>query len=100
MKAHRFLPVFWTSGLESILMAKDYGFKIISVEDVGESAPWDIDMTGNIVLVVGGERNGIPEQILEQSDDIIRIPMSGFVPSFNLQAPLSYVAIEAQRQRS
>ena len=26
--------------------------------------------------------------------------MSGFVPSFNLQAPLSYVAIEAQRQRS
>ena len=57
-------------------------------------------MTGNIVLVVGGERDGIPEQILEQSDEIIRIPMSGFVPSFNLQAPLSYVAIEAQRQRS
>jgi len=26
--------------------------------------------------------------------------MSGFVPSFNLQAPLSAVAIEAQRQRS
>ena len=100
MKAHRFLPVFWTSGLESILMAKEYGFRIISVEDVGDSAPWDIDMTGDIVLVVGGERNGISEKILEQSDEIIRIPMSGFVPSFNLQAPLSYVAIEAQRQRS
>ena len=100
MKAHRFLPVFWTSGLESILMAKEHGFRIISVEDVGDSAPWDIDMTGDIVLVVGGERNGISEKILEQSDEIIRIPMSGFVPSFNLQAPLSYVAIEAQRQRS
>ena len=100
MKAHRFLPVFWTSGLESILMAKEYGFRIISVEDVGDSAPWDIDMTGDIVLIVGGERNGISEKILEQSDEIIRIPMSGFVPSFNLQAPLSYVAIEAQRQRS
>ena len=100
MKAHRFLPVFWTSGLESILMAKEHGFRIISVEDVGDSAPWDIDMTGDIVLIVGGERNGISEKILEQSDEIIRIPMSGFVPSFNLQAPLSYVAIEAQRQRS
>ena len=100
MKAHRFLPVFWTSGLESILMAKEHGFRIISVEDVGDSAPWDIDMTGDIVLVVGGERNGISEKILEQSDEIIRIPMSGFVPSFNLQAPLSCVAIEAQRQRS
>ena len=100
MKSHRFLPVFWTSGIESILMAKNYGFRIISIEDVGDSAPWDIDMTGNIVLVVGGERDGIPKQILEHSDEIIRIPMSGFVPSFNLQAPLSYVAIEAQRQRS
>ena len=99
MKAHRFLPVFWTSGIDSILMAKEYGFRIISVEDVGDSAPWDIDMTGNIVLVVGGERNGISEKILQLSDEIIRIPMSGFVPSFNLQAPLSYVAIEAQRQR-
>jgi 23S rRNA (guanosine2251-2'-O)-methyltransferase len=99
MKAHRFLPVFWTSGIDSILMAKEHGFRIISVEDVGDSAPWDIDMTGDIVLVVGGERNGISENILELSDEIIRIPMSGFVPSFNLQAPLSYVAIEAQRQR-
>ena len=100
MKSHRFLPVFWTSGIESLLMAKDYGFRIISVEDIGESAPWEIDMKGNVILVVGGEKNGISEQILKQSDEIIRIPMSGFVPSFNLQAPLSYVAIEAQRQRS
>jgi|TARA_B110000444_G_scaffold37195_1_gene32700 tRNA G18 (ribose-2'-O)-methylase SpoU len=100
MKAHRFLPVHWTSGYEAILMAKKFGFRIISVEDVGVSAPWDVDMTGNVILIVGGERNGIPSDILAESDEIVRIPMSGFVPSFNLQAPLSAVAIEAQRQRS
>ncbi|MDE0953461.1 MAG: hypothetical protein OR994_02175 [Candidatus Poseidoniales archaeon] len=99
MKAHRFLPVHWTSGLNAIMMAKEFGFRIISVEDVGESAPWDIDLTGDIVLIVGGERNGISSEILAESDEIVRIPMSGFVPSFNLQAPLSAVAIEAQRQR-
>ena len=100
MKAHRFLPVHWTSGYDAILIAKKFGFRIISVEDVGESAPWDVDMTGNVVLIVGGERNGIPADILAESDEIVRIPMSGFVQSFNLQAPLSAVAIEAQRQRS
>jgi 23S rRNA (guanosine2251-2'-O)-methyltransferase len=100
MKAHRFLPVHWTSGFDAIIMAKKYGFRIISVEDVGTAAPWDVDMTGNVVLIVGGERNGISEDILSESDEIVRIPMSGFVPSFNLQAPLSAVAIEAQRQRS
>ncbi len=100
MKAHRFLPLFWTSGVEFILKARECGFRIISVEDIGDSTPWDVDMTGDVILVVGGERNGISENILKLSDDVIKIPMSGFVPSFNLQAPLSYVAIEAQRQRS
>ena len=100
MKAHRFIPVHWTLGLDAIKMAKKSGFRIIAVEDVGISAPWDVDMTGDIILVVGGEKNGISSEILSESDEIVRIPMSGFVPSFNLQAPLSAVAIEAQRQRS
>jgi tRNA G18 (ribose-2'-O)-methylase SpoU len=100
MKAHRFIPVHWTPGLDAIKMAKESGFRIIAVEDVGMSAPWDVDMTGDIILVVGGEKNGISSEILSESDEIVRIPMSGFVPSFNLQAPLSAVAIEAQRQRS
>ena len=100
MKAHRFIPVHWTPGLDAIKMAKKSGFRIIAVEDVGTSAPWDVDMTGDIILVVGGEKNGISSEILSESDEIVRIPMSGFVPSFNLQAPLSAVSIEAQRQRS
>jgi len=100
MKAHRFIPVFWEDGLQAVRKAKDAGFRVISVEDTGTKTPWEADLTGNIVLIVGGERKGIPRDILEFSDEVIRIPMTGFVPSFNLQAPLSAVAIEAQRQRS
>jgi len=100
MKAHRFIPVFWQSASESILTAKSAGYRIIALEDIGDKAPWDVDMTGPVLLIVGGERAGISEEVLALADEIIRIPMSGFVPSFNLQAPLSAVAIEAQRQRS
>lgn len=100
MKAHRFIPVFWREAIDSIQSAKEAGFRIIALEDVGENAPWEVDLTGNTVLIVGGEREGISEQVLSEVDEIIRIPMTGFVPSFNLQAPLSAVAIEAQRQRS
>ena len=50
-------------------------------------------------FLLGGEREGISETVLSSVDEIIKIPMTGFVPSFNLQAPLSAVAIEAQRQR-
>jgi len=99
MKAHRFIPVFWRNAIESIHFAKQAGFRIIAVEDIGEKTPWEVDLTGNVILIVGGERDGISEAVLSYVDEIIRIPMTGFVPSFNLQAPLSAVAIEAQRQR-
>ena len=99
MKAHRFIPVFWRNAIESIHSAKLAGFRIIAVEDIGGKTPWEVDLTGNVILIVGGEREGISEAVLSSVDEIIRIPMTGFVPSFNLQAPLSAVAIEAQRQR-
>ena len=99
MKAHRFIPVFWRKAIESIQLAKQAGFRLIAVEDVGEKTPWEVDLTGNVILIVGGEREGISDEVLSSVDEVIKIPMTGFVPSFNLQAPLSSVAIEAQRQR-
>ena len=99
MKAHRFIPVFWRKAIESIQLAKQAGFRLIAVEDVGEKTPWEVDLTGNVILIVGGEREGISDEVLSSADEVIKIPMTGFVPSFNLQAPLSSVAIEAQRQR-
>ena len=76
-------------------VAADY----IAIEDVGTSEPWDVDLTGDVMLIVGGEHDGVPEAIMEQCDDVVSIPMAGFVPSYNLQAPLAVVALEALRQR-
>ena len=100
MKAHRFMPVHWVNGGEITLMAKEAGFRVISLEDSGELGPWDEDLTGDILVVVGGERDGISDHILKESDSVIRVPMSGFVPSYNLQAPMAVVAAEALRQRN
>tara|TARA_B100000959_G_C14951595_1_gene612090 strand:+ start:271 stop:975 length:705 start_codon:yes stop_codon:yes gene_type:complete len=100
MKAHRFMPVHWVDGEELVLMAKEAGFRVISLEDTGELGPWDEDLTGNVLLVIGGEHDGISDHILRESDSVLRVPMSGFVPSYNLQAPMAVVAAEALRQRN
>jgi tRNA G18 (ribose-2'-O)-methylase SpoU len=100
MKAHRFMPVHWVDGKAVVEMAKEAGFRVISIEDTGNLGPWEEDLTGNVLLVVGGERDGISGPILEESDSVIRVPMSGFVPSYNLQAPMAVVAAEALRQRN
>ena len=100
MKAHRFMPVHWVDGDEIVAKARESGFKVVSLEDTGDRGPWDEDLTGDVMLVVGGERDGIPDSILSASDSVVRIPMAGFVPSYNLQAPMAVVAAEAMRQRS
>ena len=99
VRAHRFIPTIWENSETAIKQAKTAGFRIISIEDVGEVEPWDCDLTGNVLCIVGSERHGIPDWILTESDDIVRLPMIGFVPSYNLQVAVSVVALEALRQR-
>ena len=99
VRAHRFIPTLWMDSSEVVTTAKAAGFRIIAIEDVGEVEPWDCDLTGNILCVVGSERHGVPEWLLESADEIIRLPMTGFVPSYNLQVAVSVVALEALRQR-
>ena len=100
MMAHRFMPVHWVAGGDLVSLAKEAGFRVISLEDTGDIGPWEEDLTGNVLLVIGGEHDGISDHILEESDSVIRVPMSGFVPSYNQQAPMAVVAAEALRQRN
>jgi TrmH family RNA methyltransferase len=93
------LPTIWASSREAVDGAKAAGFRIVAVEDVGTVEPWDCDLTGNVLCIVGSEREGIPQWILDEADEIVRLPMAGFVPSYNLQVAVSVVAVEALRQR-
>jgi len=99
MKADRFIPVKWMSWREASDLARAHNYRIIGIEDSGDVEPWDIDLTGRCMLVIGGERHGISPDLLQECDSIVKIPMQGFVPSYNLQAPLAVVAAEALRQR-
>ena len=98
MRADRFMPVFWRSGAEVLDGARRHGRRIFAVEDVGTALPWEVDLTGPVLFVIGGERHGIPGPLLEGADQILRLPMQGFIPSYNLQAAMAAVALERIRQ--
>ena len=95
MRATRFIPVIYAS-TEEILAACNR--RIVVAEDVGEKAPWDADLTGDVLLVVGAENAGVSKEVLDAADEIVRLPMPGFVPSYNLQVAVSALAIERLRQ--
>ncbi len=100
MRADRFIPVIWTSAEEALVAFKEHGIRIVVVEDCGQVAPWDVDLTGDLVMVVGAERHGVSTEMLDAADEVVRLPMKGFVPSYNLQVALSAVALESLRQQS
>ncbi len=98
MRADRFFPVHWEPALAVIARAKRAGRRILAIEDVGTDAPWEVDLTGPVLLIVGGERHGIPREVLDACDGAVRIPMRGFIPSYNVQAAMAMVAGERMRQ--
>ena len=95
MRATRFIPVVYAT-TEEILAACNR--RIVVAEDVGGKAPWESDLTGDVMLVVGAENAGVSKEVLDAADEIVRLPMPGFIPSYNLQVAISSLAIERLRQ--
>ena len=97
MRTNRFMPVVF--GCDELEALKSWKGRVLAIEDVGTEEPWDADLTGDVILIIGGENAGVSKELLEAADQTIRIPMAGFTPSYNLQAPMAVVAVEALRQR-
>jgi len=98
MYADRFFPVQWL-GAEAVLdAARRAQRRVLAIEDSGKAAPWEADLRGPVLFVIGGETRGIPATLLARCDEILRIPMAGFIPAYNLQAAMAAVAAERLRQ--
>jgi len=95
MRATRFIPVVYAT-TEEILAACNR--RIVVAEDVGGKTPWECDLSGDVMLVVGAENAGVSKEVLEAADETVRLPMPGFIPSYNLQVAISSLAIERLRQ--
>lgn len=98
MRADRFMPVGWERAETVLDAARAAGKTLVAIEDVGDCAPWQVPLAGSVLLVVGGEAEGIPADVLARCDAVVRIPMAGFVASYNLQAAVAAVAAERFRQ--
>jgi tRNA G18 (ribose-2'-O)-methylase SpoU len=100
MGASRLLPVLYERSEAVLELAASQGVRCIAIEDVGARAPWQVDLRGPIVCVIGNERSGVGSSLLARCSAVVRIPMVGFVPSYNLQAAMAAIAVERLRQLS
>ncbi|MEZ5075809.1 MAG: 23S rRNA (guanosine(2251)-2'-O)-methyltransferase RlmB [Solirubrobacterales bacterium] len=80
--------------------AKRAGFWVWGADAGAESAPWDADLTGPTVLVLGGEGSGLRPRVAASCDGLLALPGRGRVDSLNVSAAATALLFEAIRQRS
>ncbi|MEZ5333506.1 MAG: 23S rRNA (guanosine(2251)-2'-O)-methyltransferase RlmB [Thermoanaerobaculia bacterium] len=67
--------------------------------DAGGAPAWTVDLTGKIVLCLGGEESGLRARTRGLCDGLIALPMQGRIDSLNVSAAAAALLFEAVRQR-
>lgn len=79
--------------------AKSAGLWIWGADADAPQAPWDTDLGGPTVLVLGGEGKGIRPRVASACDGLIALPQRGQIESLNVSAAAAGLLFEAVRQR-
>jgi len=94
------LPVARVRNLADWLAAaKRAGFWIWAADAGADQAPWDADLTGPTILVLGAEGKGIRPRVLEACDGRVALPQRGRTASLNVSAAATALLFESLRQR-
>lgn len=92
------IPVL--TGVRAEDLATRGPLRTVAAAAEGGRAPWEIDLTGPLLLVLGAERDGlgdVPAQL--GPTEIVTIPQTGGAESLNVSAAGSALFAEMRRQR-
>jgi len=79
---------------------KEAGYWLVGLDERAEKRHTEVDLTGAIAVVLGGEGKGLHQLVKERCDFVVSIPTSGPVRSLNVSVAAGVVLFEAVRQRS
>ncbi len=78
---------------------KEAGCWLVGLDERAPKVFTEVDYTGPLGLVLGGEGKGLHEKIREKCDFVVFIPAAGKIASLNVAVAAGVVLYEAVRQR-
>ena len=94
------VPVVRATNLARVLRdLQKQGVWIHGLEGGATASLYDLDMRGNVALVLGGEADGMRRLTRENCDSLVSIPMPGGFESLNVSVATGVALFEAVRQR-
>ena len=85
---------------EAVAEARRRGCRVIAAVPRDGQPLFDVDLTGPIAVLIGGEGRGLSSAITDAADERITIPMQSPVESLNAAVTAALIVYEARRQRS
>lgn len=76
------------------------GFTTVTTHPEGNLAPEDLAELPRVALILGNEHDGIRDALHEGAQNSVRIPMRGFVESFNVSVAGAVLLYAATRGRT
>jgi 23S rRNA (guanosine2251-2'-O)-methyltransferase len=83
----------------TITVLKEAGFWVTGLDRAADHSVFSSELSGPVVLVIGGEERGIRTLVKKQCDYLVSIPQTGPVDSLNASVAGSVVMYEIFRQQ-
>ena len=98
--AINYVPICKVKSLRSTAnFLKESGLKLVSCTEKGDKKFYDADLTSPCCIILGSEKDGISNSLIDISDERLNIPMKGNVESLNVSSSASVILFEVVRQR-
>ena len=85
---------------EAVADARRHGCRVIASVPRDGRPLFDVDLSGPIAILIGGEGHGLTPALVASADERVTIPMQAPVESLNAAVTAALLVYEARRQRS
>ncbi len=94
------IPIFRVTNLaRGMQRLQEEGVWLVGAAEDAPRSVYDARLDGPLGLAVGGEGRGLRRLTRERCDDLVHIPMHGFVSSLNVSVAAGVCLFEVRRQR-
>ncbi len=98
--AFNYLPVCREKSLlDAIRFLQESGINIVCCSEKTDNSLDQINFTVPTAIIMGSEERGISDDIIDMSNEIAKVPMSGSIESLNVGVAAGMALYEIQRQR-
>ena len=98
--AFNYLPVCREKNLvDAARFLQESGYSIVSCSEKTKKVLTKADFTIPTAIIMGSEEAGISDELLELSNRVVKVPMSGSIESLNVGVAAGMALYEVQRQR-